>query len=99
MGLSGDGNVKQYYDLLFDIMRVVLACVLSRGAQNRQSIDMGRRFLEDNKALLVTVLKRSAGIGAVGGNKGVVSKEAAELRRLADVCVLLCGLTGFVGEQ
>ncbi|KAI5816239.1 nucleoporin Nup186/Nup192/Nup205 [Pyronema omphalodes] len=96
MGLSADGNVKQYYELLFDVMRVVLACILSRGAQNRLSIEMGRRFLEDNKGLLVTVLKRSAGIG---GGMEKERKDAKELRRLADVCVLLCGLTGFAGEQ
>jgi nuclear pore complex protein Nup205 len=90
LGFSGPQALQQYYTLLFDIMRVVLACILSRGPQNRQAIDAGKLFLMENRTVAVTVFKRHAGIG------GKVQDGVGDLKQLVDMFVLLFSLTGFI---
>jgi hypothetical protein len=87
---SDSQALQKYYDLLFDIMRVVVTCVLSRGPQNRQAIDAGRSFLMENRNTVVTVFKRHAGIGGNGWD-GI-----GNLKALVDLFVLLISLTGFI---
>ncbi|KAK4143669.1 nucleoporin Nup186/Nup192/Nup205 [Dichotomopilus funicola] len=61
------GNIRaleKHYTLLVALARIVGAAVLARGAHN---IVQGRRFLTQHRMLVVHVLKRSAGIGMVGG--------------------------------
>lgn len=71
-------------------MRVVATCVLSRGAQNKQTLDAARTFLAEHRNIAMTVFKRNAKIGGKG-NDGV-----GELKGLADIFVLLFTLTDFV---
>jgi len=90
LGFSGPQALQQYYTLLFDIMRVVLACILSRGPQNRQAIDAGKLFLMENRNVAITVFKRHVGIG------GKVQDGVGDLKQLVDMFVLLFSLTGFI---
>lgn len=56
--------LEKHYALLVALARIVGAAVLARGANN---VLQGRRFLTMHRSLVVHVLKRSAGIGMVGG--------------------------------
>jgi nuclear pore complex protein Nup205 len=59
--------LEKHYALLVSLARIVGAAVLARGAHN---IVQGRRFLTQHRMLVVHTLKRSAGIGMVGGRDG-----------------------------
>lgn len=84
-------NLQCYYELLLEIMRVVVSCILSRGPQNRQAIDSVKLFLLDNRNLALTIFKRHAGIGGAKGLEG-----AGDLKTLVDMFVLLYSLTEFI---
>lgn len=78
------------YELLVAISRVICAVVLSRGPQNEQTLDQARKFLADNKLSVLTVLKKSAGLG-VGMHGSMRSTE-----ELADSYTLLMSVSGFI---
>ena len=44
--------IDKHYRLLAAIMRVICAAVLSRGSQNEQSLEQGRKFLSKRFATL-----------------------------------------------
>lgn len=83
-------NLQGYYELLQEIMRVLVTCILARGPQNRQAIDNTKLFLLDNRTLTFTIFKRYAGIGGKG-LEGVV-----DLKGVVDMFVLLYSLTDFI---
>jgi nuclear pore complex protein Nup205 len=70
-------------------MRVVCATLLSRGTQNQQSLEQGRRFLTENRLSILAVLKKSAGLAS-----GVQVTEAID--ELADSFMLLVTFTQFL---
>lgn len=70
-------------------MRVICAALLSRGTQNQQALEQGRRFLADNRLSILAVLKKTAGLGA----STEISEQAQEL---ADSFMLLVTFTGFL---
>ena len=78
------------YELLVAISRVVCTVILSRGPQNQQTLDQGRRFLTDNRLSVLTVLKKSAGLG-VGTDTSM-----KRIEELADSYMLLMSVTGFI---
>ena len=69
-------------------MRIICATVLSRGSQNQQTLDHGRKFLTDNRLTILAILKKSAGLGN--------SKPDESIQDLADVFMLLMSVTGFI---
>lgn len=79
--------LSTYYDLLLHILRVVATVMLSRGPQNRQTLDAGSAFLRANRNVATTVFKRHAGIG------GERDDGVGELQKLAECFVLLFSLT------
>lgn len=81
--------VKRHWDLLAAIMRVICATVLSRGSQNEQTLEQGRKFLMDNRMSIMAVLKKSAGLG---GNQ----KDTMDVDELAESYMLLMTVTGFL---
>ncbi|RDL39756.1 Uncharacterized protein BP5553_04096 [Venustampulla echinocandica] len=89
VNIDGPDAVSKHYGILAAIMRVICAALLSRGAQNQQSLEQGRRFLADNRLSILAVLKKTAGLGSGTG----VSEQAEEL---ADSFMLLVTFTGFL---
>lgn len=91
---AGRGDPKataKYFELVLWVVRVVTCCMLSKGPQNEQVLKLGRRFLEENRNLVVNVFKRNASIG------GPKPEEAGgDLKELADTFVLLISLTGYI---
>ncbi|TVY45708.1 Nucleoporin [Lachnellula occidentalis] len=87
--IEGSDVISKHYSLLAAIMRVICAALLSRGAQNEQSLEQGRRFLTENRLPILAVLKKSAGL--VGG---VVVSE--QIEDLAESFILLVTFTGFL---
>jgi len=89
LDIEGPDAVRKHYSLLAAIMRVICAALLSRGAQNEQSLEQGRRFLTENRLSILAVLKKSAGLVA-----GVVVSE--QIEDLAEAFMLLVTFTGFL---
>ncbi|TVY84878.1 Nucleoporin [Lachnellula suecica] len=87
--IEGPNAVSKHYNLLTAITRVVCAALLSRGAQNEQTLEQGRRFLSENRLSILAVLKKSAGLVT-----GVVVSE--QIEDLADSFMLLVTFTGFL---
>lgn len=81
--------MSKHYNLLSAIMRVICVALLSRGAQNEQTLKQGRRFLSENRLSILAVLKKSAGLVA-----GVVVSE--QIEDLAESYLLLLTFTGFL---
>ncbi|KAH8801581.1 nucleoporin Nup186/Nup192/Nup205 [Xylogone sp. PMI_703] len=82
--------LRKHYDLLIALMRVIITVVLSRGPQNEQTLEQGRKFLSENRLSILGVLKRSAGLG--------ISSDSPEqsIEELADSFVMLISITGFI---
>jgi nuclear pore complex protein Nup205 len=88
--LGGAGAAKRYYELLLALMRVMNTTQLSRGFQNEQTLNQGRRFLSENRSSILGIFKKSAGIGMV--------ESACEqyIDELAEAYILLISITGFL---
>ncbi|KAG4031072.1 hypothetical protein MFRU_010g01970 [Monilinia fructicola] len=82
--------LSRHYSLLAAIMRVICCALVSRGLQNEQSLDQGRRFIADNRAAILAVLKRSAGLGL---ENGVAEQSIVDI---SDSFMLLMTITRFV---
>lgn len=81
--IDGPGAIVKHYDLLAAVMRIICACILSRGIQNQQSLEQGRKFLTENRLAILAVLKKSAGLGAA------VEISEQSIDELADSFMLL----------
>lgn len=90
LDIEGPDAVNKHYRLLAAIMRVICAAVLSRGSQNQQTLEQGRRFISENRLSILAVLKKSAGLGNVTG----ISPQS--IGDLADSLTLLMSVTGFL---
>lgn len=90
LDIEGAGAISKHYKLLTAVMRVISAAVLSRGSQNQQTLEQGRKFLSDNRLSILAVLKKSAGLSVVN------HKPDESVQDLADVFMLLMSVTGFV---
>ena len=83
--------LSKYYRLLLSLTRVIAAIVLSRGAQNEQTIDSAREFLIENRPLVVSIFKRQARIGGV-----TFDNEGVDIEDLVELLVLLIAMTNFL---
>jgi nuclear pore complex protein Nup205 len=72
-------------------MRIICAAVLSRGSQHQQTLEQGRRFLTENRLSILSVLKKSAGLGT-----GINMSQQQSIEELADSFILLMSVTGFL---
>jgi nuclear pore complex protein Nup205 len=89
LDITGPNAHSKHYNLLVAITRVICATLLSRGSQNQQSLEQGRKFLTDNSLSILAVLKKSAGLGA-----GVQATE--QIDELADSFMLLVTFSQFL---
>lgn len=87
--IDDNDAIKKHWDLLAAIMRVICAAVLSRGSQNEQTLEQGRKFLMENRLSIMAVLKKSAGLG--GDQKDTINVD-----ELAESYMLLMTVTGFL---
>ncbi|KAA8910012.1 nucleoporin Nup186/Nup192/Nup205 [Sphaerosporella brunnea] len=85
-------KLQKYYELLLDIMRVVVACIVSRGAQNRQVIEAAKIFVRENWNLGLTIFKRNANIN------GKAQDAVGDVKELTKLFVLLYTLTGVLED-
>ena len=76
---------------MLSVLRIINAVVLSRGQQNERTMNESRDFLAGNRASIVGIFKRSAGIGSQG-----VAKESEVLDDLVDQFTLLISITDFL---
>jgi nuclear pore complex protein Nup205 len=83
--------LRNYYDLLLSVIRVIVSAVFSRGVQNEQIIDQTRAFLSENRPSMVGVFKRHARIGG-----GAAADYHETLHGLVKSYVALASAAGFV---
>jgi len=79
-----------YYEILLAVLRVINACVVSRGAQNEQTLAEGRKFVLESRSSMMTVMKKHAGIGAVDKSLEL------DIGDLAEAYMLLMSMTDFL---
>ncbi len=65
LDIDNPETLRQYYDLLLSVIRIIISTALSRGAKNQQSLEHTRQFLTENRQSMVGVFKRYASIGGV----------------------------------
>lgn len=83
--------LRNYYELLVAMMRVIVMAVFSRGLHNEQVMDQTRIFLTENRSSMVGIFKRYAKIG------GEVSSDHREVvQNLVKTYVALISAAGFV---
>jgi nuclear pore complex protein Nup205 len=58
-------TLRQYYDLLLSVIRIIISATLSRGINNQQTLEHTRQFLTENRQSMVGIFKRYANIGAI----------------------------------
>lgn len=93
LDIDGPGSMGKHYTLLAAVMRLLCAAVLSRGSQNQQTIDQGVRFLSENRLSVLSVLKKSAGLGDGLGVPGAADQAIDEL---AETYMILISVTKFM---
>ncbi|KAL8700464.1 MAG: hypothetical protein Q9224_000954 [Gallowayella concinna] len=95
IAIDNANALAKYYSLLLAVIRVVAAVLMSRGAQNTQTIEHTKQFLAENRALVVAMFKRQVGVGSTA-----VSREREEMMgevdELVELFVLLMTGTGFL---
>lgn len=112
IGLSSHGRnrgsdstkaLSTYFSLLTSIVRIVLACVIAKGAENESMLSEARGFCTEYWALIASVFKRSGGVGLMGretvrsvGDGGDVDARVDEL---ADVLMLLVTTCGWLEAE
>ncbi|KAL8857537.1 MAG: hypothetical protein Q9178_005865 [Gyalolechia marmorata] len=86
-------TLSKYYRLLLAVIRVIAAVLISRGAQNQQTIEQTKQFLAENRTLVVSVFKRQAGFGFGSGGEDSTMDSVDEL---VELFVLLMTSTEFI---
>ncbi|KAI9720105.1 MAG: hypothetical protein M1828_005833 [Chrysothrix sp. TS-e1954] len=82
--------LSKYFDLLLGCLRIINSILLSKGSENLQTLGLVRSFLDDYRASIVGILKKSASIGSVDETNAKVMAE------LADYVTLLITASGFL---
>lgn len=83
--------LRNYYELLAAMLRVIVSAVFSRGVHNEQIMEQTRAFLAENRSSMVGIFKRSAKIG------GEVSSDNRKvIQNLVKAYVALITAAGFV---
>lgn len=83
--------LRNYYQLLLSMLRVIVSAVFARGVHNEQMMEQTRAFLAENRQSMVGVFKRHARIG------GAAAADCHEtLNDLVKSYVALISATGFV---
>ena len=97
LGLDIDepASLKTFYELVLAVLRIIAAVVLSRGAQNKQTIEAVRDFLAEYRLLMVGILKRESKVVAYEKRVGEGDLEGV-LGELGEVIVVLVAATGFM---
>ncbi|KAJ9665719.1 hypothetical protein H2201_004203 [Coniosporium apollinis] len=85
--------LKKFFELMLSVLRVIVAVVISRGAQNSQTMHQARQFLKDTRASIVAIFKRHAKVG------GIAVEGVGDLSELVDAFTLLISATGFLEHE
>ena len=83
--------LAKYYRLLLSLARVITSVVISRGAQNEQTMDSAKAFLTDNRPLVVATFKRQARVGGVSFDDAGI-----DIEELVELFMLLIVMTDFL---
>ena len=95
LGLDDPAALRRFYELVVNVLQVVVTILLSSGLQNRQAMGLVRAFLAQNRPLMVGVFKRQARV--VAYEKAAAEAEAeGPLKAAAELYVLLITMTGFL---
>ncbi|KAF1837783.1 hypothetical protein BDW02DRAFT_627713 [Decorospora gaudefroyi] len=99
IGLEFDdpNAMHKYYELMLALLRVIIAAVVARGAQNDQTLFQAREFLKRNRQSMVAVFKSSVNVGVGGGGGGGMGIPVRRhLEDLVDCWSALVHVTGFL---
>ena len=83
--------LRNYYELLAAMLRVIVSAIFSRGVHNEQIMEQTRAFLAENRSSMVGIFKRSA---KIGGEVSVDNRKV--IQNLVKAYVALITAAGFV---
>ncbi|KAL4957716.1 nucleoporin Nup186/Nup192/Nup205 [Aspergillus filifer] len=86
--------LRQYYDLLDSVLRVIVTAAFSRGLHNEQMIEQTRSFLKENRQSMAGIFKRFAKIGGAGA-----ADHYEALTSIAKSYTALIAATDFLGVE
>ena len=89
--INNSEALAKYYKLLLYITRIVTSAVLTCGSHNQQTIERGRKFLTENRPLVVSTFKRQAKIGGVSFDDAGI-----RIDELVELFILLISATDFL---
>jgi nuclear pore complex protein Nup205 len=89
--MNNPDALRNYYELLAAVLRVIVLAVFSRGIHNEQIMDHTRNFLTENRSSMVGLFKRHAKIGGE-----VPSNYREVIQNLVKAYVALISAAGFV---
>ena len=89
-------SLRNYYDLLLSMLRIISGIVLSRGPQNQRSTEQARQFLDENRLSMVSIFKRQSKVTISRNQKENDRRVEDILDELVEIFVLLISLTGFM---
>ncbi|KAF2767687.1 hypothetical protein EJ03DRAFT_344430 [Teratosphaeria nubilosa] len=80
IGLDIDNPValKQFYNLLSAVLRVIVAVVVSRGPSNAMVLQQAKTFLSENRFSMQAVFKRTSALQKTSGPPEIEAVEVAE---------------------
>lgn len=93
LGPENTTALEKYYSLLLRVTRIISAAVISRGPQSSVTQGPARRFLTEYRMLIVQILKRSAGIGAL---HAASTKLERDIQDLTTAFMVLIDATDFL---
>ena len=93
--MDDQSALKRFYELLVNVLQVIVTIVMSCGLQNEHVRTIARNFLSENRALMVGVFKRQARIVAYQNDSAEADAQIT-LGEAAELYVLLISLTGFM---
>ena len=85
--------LHQYHILLLYMAKILTSIVLSQGPQNQQTLEQARAFLVENRASVVSILKRRAKLGS---SRFQEELDEEVLEELVECYILLISCTDFL---
>ncbi|RKF65646.1 Nucleoporin NUP192 [Golovinomyces cichoracearum] len=91
--IRGPDSVEKHYNVMLAMLRIICATILSRGPQNHQTINQGRKFLATNRPSIFNTLKKSAGLSVKNGI------SSGTIEELTDLYLFLISYTDFIDQS
>lgn len=78
LDIDNPAALREFYKLMSSVLKVVVAVVLTKGPNNNATVQQAKRFLQENRASMQAVFKRTSAVKNTAGPPEVEAVEVAE---------------------